>query len=234
MFIPSTMPENLADMLAFLQPSVEDGLFDSVEYDDADNPTKIICTQSGKRILDVVFGDYTFTFTPYYAENAPVTQSARKGFINTQYTGETYYLCMRCKGGIGLVSRSLANNRKSFIMIGKCTNGKTAFVTGASVGNTNDDIIPKAPNSYTGVMVTCFGDSTGLAMYSKALYCVVTASISADRTILRDIPICGTYGSTDKFSTLFVREVMQYPNNGEQTIGGKKYGCIYDFAILDE
>lgn len=229
MYIPNTIPSTLAEMLAFLTPTVEDGLFDTVAYDDQSSPTKIVCTQDGNTILDVVKASY-WEFYPYVADGTRAATAHCAKTVGFSANHNLYSKWIRCKGGIVIFSRSVSgtsSSTDSYLAIGKGTNEKTAFFVYDGSG---DGKLVSIKKYYS----TCFGDNTALALYSSGWYAQCNCD-SADRTILTPIPIVGTSGSTDTFSTVFIRSAVQVPENGtQQIIGGKTYGCNYHFAVLDE
>ena len=229
MFIPNTMPSTLAEMLEFLTPCVEDGLFDSVAYDDDESPTKIICTQGGNTILEIADSPSSppqFSVTPFVAQNTPATGN-RITCIVKEDLREDHYFCMRCKHGIVIVSVYLSF--AYVIAVGKTTAGKTACISGIENIPASVSITEADRQYYT----TCIGDNTALSFYTKGVF-THCCDMTSDRTILRKIPVVGERGSTDSFDGVYFRETVQSAQNGAQTIGGKNYGCAGDFAVLDE
>lgn len=229
MFIPNTMPSTLAEMLAFLLPTVEDGLFDSVAYDDDENPTKIVCTHGGDTILEIANANGSppqFRVVPYVAQNTPAT-GRRITCIVKEDLRDDHYFCMRCKHGIVIVSVYSTNTYA--IAVGKTTSGKTACISCVESRPASVSITEADRQYYT----TCIGDNTALSFYTKGVF-THCSDIASDRTILRKIPVVGERGSTDSFDGLYFRETVQSAQNGAQTIGGKAYGCAGDFAVLDE
>ncbi|MBQ8922347.1 MAG: hypothetical protein IJ060_09340 [Oscillospiraceae bacterium] len=223
MYIPNTMPLTLAEMLDFLQPTVEDGLFDSVAYDDADSPTKIVCTQNGNTILDISSANngHGWYFVPYISAGTAAT-----GFgVNVlAYTA-------RCKGGVYFRSTNTGGPNYYFtFIIAKTGSGKTGFI------QFNSQMIAVGASLAPVLYSRCFGDDTSLSLYTYGylVACNYTSATVADRTILTKLPVVGARGSTDAFSSVFVRSLFQFVNDGQQSIGGKTYGCIDMFAILDE
>lgn len=229
MFIPNTMPSTLAEMLEFLTPCIEDGLFDSVAYDDESSPTKIVCTQGGNTILEIANSSASppqFSVTPFVAPNTPATDR-RITCIVKEDLREDHYFCMRCKHGIVIVSVYLSF--AYVIAVGKTTAGKTACISGIENIPASVSITEADRQYYT----TCIGDNTALSFYTKGVF-THCCDMTSDRTILRKIPVVGERGSTDSFDGVYFRETVQHASNGQQTIGGKNYGCAGDFAVLDE
>ncbi len=219
MYIPNTVPSNLAEMLDFLLPSVQDGLFDSVAYDDAENPAKIVCTQNGNVILEITVNESSqFTFTPYIAEGV-------SGGIN-----HTAFFrideAVRCSGGFCFRSNAQGSPIYYYrFAAAKTDSGKTAFLAYTYMNNDT--------NSAAQMYVTCFGDNPELKLYNGYFFAVNLGEVH-DRTILSRIPVAGVRGSTGCFTTAFLRTAAQFRETGAQIIGGKQYGCIGQIAILDE
>lgn len=217
MYIPSSVPTTLAAMLEFLQPMVADGFFDSVAYDDAESPSKIVCTQDGETILEMTVNGTSWTFTPYTASG-----TAAQG--SHVYSGRSLETVFRCSGGAYFLSVSLSSQKYSFI-IAKTSAGKTGFILANQSTNFNlaADIV---------YYPVCFGDDTTLGLYNG--YHVRSNLVNADRTILTKLPVVGANGSTDYFTTAFVRNVVQFQETGVQLISGKRYACAYLAAITDD
>ena len=218
MYIPNTYPTTLAEMLSFLLPSVQDGLFDSVSYDDDDSPTKIVCTQNGNVILEITVNESSqFTFTPYIAEGS-AADVAHSAFFKIDEA-------FRCSGGIYFRSNAQGSPIYYYrFAIAKTRTGKTAFV---HCFNYNVE-----SSAYCQLFISSFGDNPELPMYNGFLIAVNLGSVY-DRTILSQLPVIGGRGSTDCFSTLLLRTAAQIIETSEQIIGGTKYGCADIFAILD-
>lgn len=223
MYIPNKVPATLAEMLAFLLPTVENGLFDSVEYDDGDNPTEIRCFKDGNQLYR--FGVNTggqWTVEAY-------VDSEKTPWVNRNLQVVSLEYVMRCTGGICLISVSLSSLRACLI-IAKTADGKTASFRTQISSSLN-------VNSYAADLVcypTCFGDNTALKLFGSGYHIKTNYANDSDRTILARIPVVGAYGSTDAFSTVFIRSITQFFNTGEQIIGGRHYGCIMFFALLDD
>lgn len=226
MYSPATVPSTLAEMLDFMQPMVASGLFDSVEYDDAESPTKIVCAQNGETILDMTIdSNNRWTFTPYTATNAPANRLHSFCNYDAQTDiGLTLSKVFRCSGGACFIS---TNNSGYYFYyaIGKTSAGKTGFV---STKLYNGDFTYTSNRYY----FVSFGDDTSLKLYNTDYE--NKGYGRADRTILRTVPVVGREFSSDYFTTVFIRDVVQFTERGEQIIGGKKYGCIDPFAIEDE
>lgn len=219
MYIPTSIPTSLSEMVDFLLPMVDDGFFDSVALDDIEDPTKIVCKQSGNTILDVEYDSSTlkWKFSPYIAFGVVPNEGHR--FNN--YRIESMF---RCKGGAYFRSISESSTKHVFI-IAKTSNGKTGFIA-------NSDPSSFSINNNITVYTSCYGDNDSLALYLG--YKMIGTSGAADRTILLSAPVVGTSGSTDYYTTSQFRAVTQFIEAGEQIIGGKHYGCSGFWAILDE
>lgn len=218
MFIPDHAPETLAEMYAFLLPSVGDGLFDDVSFDDPDNPTKLVCTQNGHPVAAMTVVNNDWIIAPYAAQGSSAE-------YYRSFNGYPLATVMRCTGGICFTSVSDSGSRHVFV-IAKTSDGQTGCLYFTH-------LITFYPDDRLTFYPTCFGDNTALALYSHGF--VVSGNLgSADRTILTRLPVVGQRGSTGFFSGVFMRNVMQFNDNGEQIIGGKHYGCLYHIALLDE
>lgn len=218
MIIPS-IPTTLAEMLNFLQPTVQDGLFDSVAYDDADTPTKIVCTQGGNTILEITASGSIFTFNPYVADGIAATGRGMTTPLSS---------CFRCKGGVYFISNLKGAPEYYYrFVIAKTSSGKTGFIKLSNVQVNTEAALRLYP--------TCYGDNTSLNIYTNG-YCIYMNYYNQtyDRTVLSKIPVAGENGSTDYFTGCFIRSAFQFAETGVQSIGGKSYGCSDCFAILDE
>lgn len=219
MYIPNTMPKTLAEMLAFLQPTVADGLFDSVTYDNESSPTKIVCSQDGNVIFEISGGASFNMF--WYIASGTTASSPRT------WTGAIIYNCMRCKYGV-YFDCDVGSDTYALIVT-TTSNNKTGFIS--VLFNKN---ITSTSFRYTNTYYTaCMGDNTNLDLYTNG-YVVSNNSGSSDRTILTKLPVVGERGSLNYFTGAFVRNVVQIFDTSEQIIAGKHYGCIKLFAILDE
>ena len=229
MYIPNTLPATLAEMLAFLQPTVGDGLFDSVAYDNESSPTKIVCTQNGNTILDISVSDAKWNFLPYAADGI-----TGNGITGMRYMTAAY----RCKGGVLIAGNNGAGDatftRWNFLIAKTSAGGgKTGFVRVGTSGYNAPQVYVNGGRTFH---TTCFGDSTSAQLFTGgfSVYIHYTAGTPYDRTILTKLPVVGEPGSTDYFTTAAVRNCVQFYEDGEQIIGGKQYGCAQAFAILDE
>lgn len=218
MKILTNIPTTLAEMLNVLKTGVQTGLFDSVSYDSADSPTKILCNQGGNIILSASISGSAWTFTPYVKKNT----SAATNHCMTSKTLET--VCI-CSDGMYFLSTSTSGTKTAFV-IAKTDSGKTGFVcwSRSSTFTIASSVL---------YFPTCYGDNTTLSVYSQG-FKIQGNYATADRTILSPIPVAGDFGSGDYFKSVFARVAVQYADIGIQNIGGKKYACIYHAAILDE
>lgn len=223
MFIPNSIPTTLAEMRDFLLPMVDTGFFESVEYDDPDTPTKLICTQDADVILEISASrsvDTYWTFIPYVAGGVPADSNHQ---FDANGTGALLIGAYRCTGGAGLHFYNSSGYYHYFI-IARSTLQRTAFL----IERTSETFL----GDYWNCHPICYGDDTSLSIYTNG-YRIFSNALD-DRTILREIPIAGSRGSMDGFSSAFVRDMVQFVETGEQIIGGTKYFCLGPFAILDE
>ena len=227
MYSPTTPPSTLAEMRDFLLPMVDTGFFDSVEYDDPDTPTKLVCTQDANVIVEfTVSAAGKWNVTPHVA--AGDTPDSNHRVTNSEFAIQKAY---RCTGGALIVFSRTGYQNRIYFAIGHTTatletvGVKTAFVL---EWRTDDYALPVGGYEY---FTICYGDDTNHRYYTTGYY-LYTQGV-ADRTILREVPIIGSAGSTDGFSSIFVRDTAQYAETGEQIISGTKYFCCGHFAILD-
>ena len=210
MYISDTQITTIQGMLEFLQPTVEDGLFDSVVLVNS----IIRCTKDDIELL-LVNPDGNGVFGFYPKLNASTQASGAHALIGRANKA------MRCKGGFAIIDTQ--SEQKTFAAA-RTSNDKTAFM----VSNRNAFTTGSGIRWHT----TCYGDATSLNMYTYGYDMIM--NYANDRTILNKIPVVGVYGSTDYFTTAFARSCVQFAENGLQMIGGKKYGCYGVIAILDE
>lgn len=250
MYIPNTMPKNATEMYDFLEPSIADGLFDSIAIVDdqtALGGKRLECSQNGNIILtivaDIADGSGEWYFIPHPAEGVnPDTNTSdeiRSVGITVTDT-EADWCMMRCSGGIGFFYWHVNSSTPiAAIFVGKTSDNKTAFLShgksqydyAVSSGQTKNAI---HRNTASGVMYPIkFGDNTALSLWANGVFTCCDC-IDADRTILREIPVVGERGSSDLFTTLFIRTATQVPTYGRQKIGDHYYGCLSNFAILDD
>ena len=222
MYMPDTVPSTLEEMMEFLRPSIDDGLFDAIEYDNPSSPTKILCKQNGVSLIEISTSDRDWSFLPYVGQEGSIAGDEHK-------MSTTLGVVCRCKGGIIFRSTQQGSPFYYFnFIIGKLNTGKTAFIQFSGV----NDFDYTNTKYYT----TSFDDNTGLYTYVYGY--VITSNylngMIADRTILSAIPSTGKTGSTDYFETVKVRTLVQFVEMGSQLIGDKHYWCIGTIAILDE
>lgn len=232
MYSPNSVPTSLAAMLDFLLPTVESGLFDSVEYDNESSPTKIVCKQGGNTILDVVYAYqmslHTWRLLPYVSAGTTANSAHSYASYDNGFPIAALY---RCSGGVlfkGAHRGSIGDEDIHFFVIAKTSADKTGFI---AFKQENNYVFSIAANIQ--YYVSGFGDNTSLALYTGG-YKVQGNSGAGDRTILTKLPVVGILGSTDYFTTAYVRNVVQYTQTGVQMIGDKKYFCIENMAIEDE
>ncbi|MBR6107262.1 MAG: hypothetical protein IKQ39_04560 [Oscillospiraceae bacterium] len=226
MFIPNTIPGTLAEMLAFLQPAAETGLFDTVEYhyDEATSePDGIICTQNGIDLFRFgVNSSGQVRITPYFADGTEAPASRQFGLVKIDNI-------MRCAGGICFVSVSVSGSKTVFV-IAKTSGGTTGSFLFLIPSNMSQSNFQQDCTIYP----TSLHDNTSLRIFYSGYHIKTSFASDADRTILTKIPVAGAYGSTDCFTSAFIRTVAQFYDTGEQIIGGSHYGCMFHVALLDE
>lgn len=206
----------LSDMKAILEGMGTD-FFDTVAYDDEAEPTKIVCTQDGHTILEVSKSSTNWTFTPFIADGAGA---------NTYHCFNNSPISSMYRFSGGLCIADYMHSPRKFFAIGKTSANKTGFVA----YSTPQSIVVKASSTY---YPTSFGDTPDLWIYTDG-YIVQTNSATADRTILSKLPIVGARGSTDAFTSIFVRNAVQFAEDGQQMIGGQLYGCVKFLAFTDD
>lgn len=219
MYVPETNPATFAEMKAFLDPLVTDGFFDSITYDDPDTPTKLSCTQNSNIILEITKpSTNAFTFQPFVAAGEAANSSHTINNMGVSF-------CFRASGGACLVLGQPSLARYTFV-IAKTIENKAAFIV---------SMIPINYN-FSNLLVThyiaSFGDDTTNYIYVNGYK--VNQNGVTDRTILNTLPVVGSFGSADYFSTVYTRSSVQYAETGVQVIGGKKYACAYNYALSDD
>lgn len=220
MYIPNTVPQSLEEMMEFLQPTIEDGLFDAIEYDNVSSPPRIICKQNEDKIFETYMDYGQWYFIPYIG--------GAQSDIN-HYSTMNLGFVARCKGGI--MFRSTFQGGPYYynnFVIGKTNTGKTGFI--------QFNRINKYSHTSVGYYTTCFEDDTSSYLYQYGYLVGINYSndTTTDRTILTTIPVNGRTGIIDYFETVKIRTLVQFVETGVQIIDDKKYGCIDTIAILDE
>lgn len=250
MYIPNTMPITATEMYDFLEPAIEDGIFDTITIVDIGSALSgkgLECTQNGNTILtiwcDIADGVGQWYFIPHPASginpDGSASESVRSVGITVSNT-EGAWCFMRCKGGYGFMywMPSSSYTIAAMFFIAKGSNGKTAFLSHGDYsqyyGYRDSHNQTLSATLVSGTMFPIqFGDNTNLDIWNKGILTNCNA-VSADRTILQQIPIVGERGSTAYFTTLFVRTAVQEPVHGRQLLGDHYYGCLSNFAILDD
>lgn len=205
------IPSSLAAMKTFLQPLVDNGFCDAIGYDDDANPTKLLLYKDDAVAVRLLFA--ATRKWGFEVPNAGGSMHAVPASIETTKVG-------LCSGGVIFFNPSYI-----YFAIAKTKEEKIGVVCAEDRGYSSQYSYP----FYT----TCVGDNTSLALYTNG-YKIYRNSDSGDRTILTPLPVVGTTGSSDYFSTVFVKNIVQWAEDGVQLIGGKQYGCIGPFAMLDE
>lgn len=199
------IPSTLEDMATFLQPLVGNGFADSITV-----------SSDGVRF----YKDDANIIALYYATGwgGSVPNATGSGHsIGTDV--ETQKICL-CKGGV-----IFKRTDSTYFAIAKTNEGKIGFIPVRDGGASSQYQYP----FYT----TCYGDNTSLPLFTNG-YKICRNSDSGDRTILTKLPVVGTTGSSDYFTTVYAKNIVQWAEDGLQLIGGKQYGCIGPFAMLDE
>lgn len=219
MYVPETNPTTLAEMKTFLDPLVTAGFFDAITYDDPDTPTKLVCTQDSNTILEIANGSTSASFnvTPYVAEGTAANSSRC-------VTNKPVSFCFRAAGGAYLLFGQASNARDAFV-IAKTAENKTAFVASQVPMNFNFQ------STLVTHYVVAFGDDTSNYIYTNGYK--VTQNGTTDRTILTMLPVVGSFGGADYFSTVYARSSVQFVEPGVQAIGEQKFACAYNHALTD-
>lgn len=247
MYIPNTMPSTIAEMYDFLEPTIEDGLFDAINETTVSGVDALECTQDGNTILTILLGAISgyWSFIPHPADGIDPDDgggSIMRSPVFLITNVESDWCFMRCKGGVGFMhwEHTSATRSANIFFIGKGSNGKTAFlarghsISGDDYNNSgNSQTLNAFRASRIRVFPIQFGDNTSLSLWQYGAY-VSCWSTDADRTILQQLPIVGERGSTAYLTTIFVRAAAQEPTRGRQLLGDHYYGCLGNFAILDD
>ena len=236
MYVPNTVPSNITEMTDFLLLGVEKKIFDKVICDSE----KIECIQNDNVVLEVIFDSVNniFAFYPKYKNliNSDEHHTGRfYPYSNSTPTNlGAYANCMICEKGIVFCSQT---NRLSgtynfyAVCIGKGDKDQTVIIT--SYFPSGYPVYPLLQQVVISFFPNTFEDNTNLSIFNagNSQYCDLTNS---DRTILSEIPIVGERGTTEKVNGIYFRKAVQFPDNGQQIIGNRKYGCLSFFAVLDE
>ena len=204
------IPTTVEAMVAFLQPLVTSGFADDVA---AGNETVYI--KQNDTTMVSLWHNTSSTTTGW--GGAVPNASGSSHSVGNDVAIQKIALC---KGGV-IFKRSDA----WLFAIAKTNEGKIGWIPVRDQGYASQYNNPY----YT----TCLGDNTSLALWTNG-YKVYRNSDSGDRTILTKLPVVGTTGSNDYFSTVFAKNIVQWAEDGLQLIGGKQYVCIGPFAMLDE
>lgn len=211
--------------------------------------TNFSTAQDIKNILDAIgestgiFDDVTitpgqFTYVSAFKNNEKlleVTNSSgwtlRAFIASNTYAQQTFagnitegYLC---KQALFLKN---SNNQHCVITVGN--NGKCVTIIGSEASMFS--ITTQSPYK-----IYCIGDNTSLTLYTTGYrapgyFSSSSANDVADKTQLITLPITGETGSTDYVVGAKMVYMRQFSNQGTIIINGKKYYCLYRFALLDE
>ena len=217
MYIPDTIPSTLTEMYAFLAPSVTDGLFDSIEYDNDSNPTCINCIQDSNIICKISCSSPNFYMIPYI-RNKPVADDD-----SHKWSGAPIAFALRCKHGICF--RTNVSSSYFYFIFSTTNAGKTGIIA---------TLVPQILSTGMYTIKTVYsGDDTSNSLYTNGFNYVVNGL--NDRTIFNTIPVTGNItNNIDYYTGCLFRNCYQFAEDGEQIIDNKKYYCVNIFAIFDE
>ena len=186
---------------------------------------------------DVTITPGQFTYVSAFKNNVKlleVTNSSgwtlRVFIANNEYASQTFsgaisegYLC---KQALFLKN---SNNQHCVITVGN--NGKCVTI----IGTESNSFSIIASTSYK---IYCIGDNTSSKLYVSGYkspgYFASSPGDIADKTQLITLPITGQLNSTDYVVGAKMVFMRQFSNQGSIIINGKKYYCLYRFALLDE
>lgn len=215
MYIPDTIPSTLEEMYDFLTPSVTDGLFDSIEYDNDSNPSYIKCIQDDNIICLIENIGNRFNITPYIRDQQPDSYAT--------WGDAPITFAVRCKHGICL--RANVSSYYFYFIFSKTNAGKTGIIAG-----TMSPVISVGTKT---IRTSCFGDDINNNLYISGFNFYPNGS--SDRTIFNIVPVTGNASNNiDYYTGCLLRNCYQFAEDGEQIINNKKYYCVNSFAILDE
>lgn len=125
----------------------------------------------------------------------------------------------------------LKNNSNQHCVITKGNNGKCVTI----IGSESSSFSITTSSLYK---IYCMGDNTSSILYTSGYkapgYFASSASDVADKTQLITLPITGQVNSTDYVVGAKMVFMRQFNNQGAVIMNGKKYYCVYRFALLDE
>lgn len=214
MYIPDAIPSTLEEMYNFLSPSVTDGLFSSVEYDN--NPAYINCIQDEKIICQISCNSTNFNMIPYIG-NSQTSDTSR------YWSGASITFALRCKHGICF--RANVSNDYFYFIFSTTNAGKTGIITA---------VMPRVLDTDPKTIKTNYsGDDINNTLYTNGFKFLPNGL--NDRTIFNIIPVTGNVSNNiDYYTGCLLRNCYQFAEDGEQIIDNKKYYCVNSFAILDE
>lgn len=204
------IPTTVEAMVAFLQPLVTSGFADAVT---AGNETVNI--KQNDTTMVSLWHNVSSTATGWGGGVPNASGSSHS--VGSDVAIQKIALC---KGGV-----ILKRTDYWYMAVAKTKEGKIGWIPVQDHGYSSQNSYP----FYT----TCLGDNTSLSLWTNG-YKICRNSDSGDRTILTKLPVVGATGSSDYFSTVFAKNIMQWAEDGVQLIGGKQYGCVGPFAMLDE
>lgn len=205
--------QDIKDILDAIGEST--GIFDNVTITPGQF-TYISAFKNNVKLLEVS-NSSGWTFRVFIANNEYASQTF-SGAISEGYL---------CKQALFLKN---SNNQHCIITVGN--NGKCVIMIGTEASNFS--IITQSPYK-----IYCIGDNTSSTLYTvgyraPGYFSGSSASDVADKTQLITLPITGQSGSTDYVVGAKMVYMRQFSNQGTVIINGKKYYCLYRFALLDE
>lgn len=209
--------------------------------------TNFSTAQDIKNILDAIgestgiFDDVTitpgqFTYVSAFKNNVKLLEFTNSsGWTLRAFVASGTYAAQTFSGTIveGYLCKQalfLKNNNSQHCVITKGNNGKCVTIIGTEASTFT--IVNNMPYK-----IYCMGDDTSLALYNGYRtpgYFSSSATDVADKTQLITLPITGQFGSTDYVVGAKIVYMRQFSNQGTIVINGKKYYCVYRFALLDE
>ena len=191
------------------------GIFDNVTITPGQF-TYISAFKNNEKLLEVT-NSSGWTLRAFIASNTYASQTF-SGAISEGYL---------CKQALFLKN---SNNQHCVITVGN--NGKCVTIIGTEASNFS--IMTQSPYK-----IYCMGDNTSLTLYATGYrapgyFSSSSSNDVADKTQLITLPITGQPGSTDYVVGAKMVFMRQFSNQGSIIINGKKYYCLYRFALLDE
>lgn len=212
---PITNFSSASDIKAALDAIGESaGIFDSVTITPGQF-TYISAFKNNVKLLEIS-NSSGWTFRAFISSNDYAPQT----FAGTITEG---YLCKQ--------ALLLKNSNNQHCIITKGNNGQCVTIIGNESNNFNI-------TTQTKYYIYCMRDNTSSFLYSSGYqapgYFASSQTAVADKTQLITLPITGQVDSTDYVVGAKMVYMRQFINQGAVMMNGKKYYCIYRFALLDE